>query len=263
MENILAININDMIDVQAIVESSINVKDPIIFNVSKAAIKFAGLEYLVSLFEVAKKKKPNILLQLDHATELDYIQKCVEMAPFDIVMADGSKKDLEENIKFTKQVVELGKKIGFQVEGEIGIVPDSLQEWNETCYTNVEDAKYFVQETDVDYLAVSVGNVHGFGEKQKLNQALIKELSKATGKPLVLHGADFLNDEELIQAMKNGIRKINIGPDIRVPYYDTLVNFKGHSNVDHRKALLDAKEAMKRVLEHKLKIVYRGEKISI
>lgn len=66
------------------------------------------------------------------------------------------------------------------------------------CFTTVEDAKRFVEETQVDMLAVSVGTVHGlYTGKAQIQHQRLKEISAATGVPLVLHGGTGVSDEDM------------------------------------------------------------------
>uniref|UniRef100_UPI001116DADF class II fructose-bisphosphate aldolase n=1 Tax=Salmonella enterica TaxID=28901 RepID=UPI001116DADF len=84
---------------------------------------------------------------------------------FSSVMYDGSHLGLEENIGNTRIVVEMARPRNITVEGELGAIGGSEDgkavAAEDICFTTVEDAKRFVDETQVDMLAVSVGTVHG------------------------------------------------------------------------------------------------------
>jgi ketose-bisphosphate aldolase len=267
MSKVIAFNINDQIDLQAVVESSISMKQSVILNVSKKAIEFAGYDYLLGLLRVAKSKNPFLFTQLDHAHDIDLIERAIRKHDFDIIMADFSQKPFEENVRLTKQVVDLANQHGVLIEGEIGHVPDSLDDFSEESLTNVEEAQAFAKATNVHYLAVSVGNVHGFGQKQALRNDLIQQIARVTDIPLVLHGADFIAVDEMKEALKRGISKINIGPEIRIPYSTALSEYGptlSHCRTpDHRVVLQTAKEEMKKTICSLINIVYSEEGVAL
>jgi ketose-bisphosphate aldolase len=152
------------------------------------------------------------------------------------VMIDGSRLPLEENISCTKKVVEMAHPKGIPVEAELGAVfgheKGPLPPYEELFaskkgFTSVEDAELFVKETQVDWLSVAIGNIHGAisgvaKDLKKLEARLdiehLKRLKEVTQRPLVLHGGSGIRIEYLKEAIKNGITKINIGTEIRQAY---------------------------------------------
>jgi fructose-bisphosphate aldolase class II len=115
----------------------------------------------------------------------------------------------EENIRTTRRIVEIAHDFGIPVEAELGKIPDAGESVNwEDYYTDVGEAKRFVEETGVDYLAISVGIVHGVVPGVKPQPLAIKrtlEIRDAVGIPLVLHGASGIPEDE-VQAAKCGRR---------------------------------------------------------
>lgn len=84
-----------------------------------------------------------------------------------------------------------------------------------------------MNETKIDWLSVAIGNIHGAisgaaKDKDKVQARLnidhLKKLSQKTKIPLVLHGGSGIKTEYVLEAIKNGITKINIGTDIRQAY---------------------------------------------
>jgi ketose-bisphosphate aldolase len=133
-------------------------------------------------------------------------------------MIDASKEDLEENIRITKEVVDIAHKHGVLVEGEIGHIKGAEDEIvsDIELYTRPEEALEFVQKTNVDLFAASVGTNHGVskGENIVLRLDLIKEIDDlliqhGVERGLVLHGASGLTDEQQRVAIANGVVKIN------------------------------------------------------
>jgi ketose-bisphosphate aldolase len=155
-------------------------------------------------------------------------------------MIDGSRLPLEENIQAVRPMVELGHAHGIPVEAELGAVfgheSGPMPSYEELFasgkgFTDVEEARRFVQETGCDWLSVAIGNVHGAiaaGRKDmkkveaRLNLERLDQIHQATGIPLVLHGGSGIQADNVRQAMKFGIAKINIGTEIRQAYEGML-----------------------------------------
>lgn len=194
-------------------------------------------------------------LHLDHVPVIDenYEQvdweKMIETGirlGFDSVMIDGSRLPFEQNIEITYSVVEMAHKNNICVEAELGSVlgheKEELPPYEEIFekkigFTDPEKAKIFVEKTGVDWLSVSVGSIHGAISKTAKNKKKlcaridIEHLSRINQKaniPLVLHGGSGISPECIMQAVKNGITKINIGTEIRQAYESGL---KSESNI--------------------------------
>lgn len=208
--------------------------------------KFGAKSFKVIFHEYKNYADPGyVSLHQDHVPvidedwiEVDYKSLLEEaiMLGFDSVMVDGSRLPLEDNIKVTKEVVGMAHPKDIPVEAELGSVLGhergplpSYEELFESgrCFTDPEDAKRFVDETGVDWLSVSVGNIHGAitgaaKDKKKLQARLsieqLKTIKSATGIPLVLHGGSGIKREYLLKTIENGLTKINIGTDIRQAY---------------------------------------------
>ncbi len=183
---------------------------------------FAGARLISTMIKTfaAQFQNSGIGLHIDHATPnyFDFIKFCVENNLVTSVMIDASKENLEENIRITKEVVDLAHKHGIIVEGEIGHIKGTEDEIvSETeLYTKPEEALEFVQRTKVDLFAASVGTNHGVskGENIVLRLDLIKEIDEllikhGVERGLVLHGASGLTDEQQRTAVANGVVKIN------------------------------------------------------
>ena len=181
-------------------------------------------------------------LHLDHVPvideehcKVDYLS-IVEQAiaqGYQSVMIDGSRLELDENIRVTRQVVELAHQAGIPCEAELGSVlghengplPDYEEMFESGLgFTRVDEAVRFVQETGCDWLSIAVGTIHGpisgamRHEKKveaRLNLELLEQLQRETGIPLVLHGGSGCRQEYVCQAIQKGIAKINVGTELR------------------------------------------------
>ncbi len=138
-------------------------------------------------------------------------------------MIDASALPYEENVALTRRVVETAAAVGVQVEGELGHI-GSVNDNAMDEFTNPAQAADFAQKTGVAALAVLVGNAHGrYKKPPKLDIARIAEICEATGHlPLVLHGGTGIPDDQIVAAVKAGIRKINFGTDVCYSFLDAV-----------------------------------------
>ncbi len=149
------------------------------------------------------------------------------------------------------------------VEGELGTIGanDSYAEAGaaEIIYTDPDDAVTFVEQTGVDSLAVAIGTYHGFYPadlKPELKLDLLKEIKSRVQIPLVLHGGSNNPDDEIREAARTGINKINISTDIKVAYHDKMREVLGSDpKVREPNAIQPACiEAMKVVAAQKIEL---------
>lgn len=187
-------------------------------------------------------------LHLDHVPVLDEdnlrvdfeadIREAIELG-YQSVMVDGSRLPLEENIQATRRITAIAHAAGIPVEAELGAVlgheAGPLPPYEELFatgqgFTSPEEAKRFVAETEVDWLSVAVGSVHGalMSRRPKVEARLdlehLQRIFEATRIPLVLHGGSGIKTEYILEAMRRGIAKINIGTAIRQVYQAALPN---------------------------------------
>lgn len=220
---LLAVNINDQYDLRAAAAAANRAGTPLIMMVSLRAIEHAGLATLAALFhaEQAASRVP-LWLELDHATNVCLMRDCIA-AGFDVIMADFSAHAPADNVARTRDVVCMAHAAGVLVEGEVDTVPDHAGDGARRRLTSPSDARDFAADTGVDLLAVAVGNIHGFSRsKPPLDIELIERIATSVATPLVLHGADYYQPTILAAAVAAGVRKVNIGPELREAYCDGL-----------------------------------------
>ncbi len=208
--------------------------------------------------EFAKWRKPDrVRLHLDHVPVIDEDNRRVDVLPifkeaialgYESLMIDGSRLPLAENIKATRQVVELAHAADVPVEAELGAVmgheAGPLPPYEELYasgkgFTDVREAGRFVRETECDWLSVAIGNIHGAiatGRKDqkkieaRLNLNRLEQLNGAACIPLVLHGGSGIKQDNVREATKRGIAKINVATEIRQPYEAALKETKSVAN---------------------------------
>ena len=237
-------------------------------------------------------EKPQICLHLDHGDTFELCKSCVDMG-FSSVMIDGSHHSYEENIELTKKVVEYAHQYGVTVEGELGVlagIEDDVVAEHHT-YTRPEEVVDFVKRTGVDSLAISIGTSHGankFTPAQCTRDAegrlvppplrfdILHEIEKQIpGFPIVLHGSssvpqeyvEIINthggklkdaigipEEQLREAAKSAVRKINIDSDGRLAMTATVRKFmvENPDKFDPRQYLGPAREELKKLYMHKV-----------
>jgi fructose-bisphosphate aldolase class II len=202
-----------------------------LMQMSSGAVKYAagatkdmnaGAQLISAMIKIIADQYQNsgIGLHIDHATPnyFDFVVYCIENDLVSSVMIDASKEDFEENIRISSEVVKVAHKHGVLVEGEIGYIKGTEDEIvsDTELYTKPEEALEYVKKTGVDLFAASVGTNHGVtkGSKVTLKLDLIKEIddlliANNVEKGIVLHGASGLTAKQQIDAIKNGVVKIN------------------------------------------------------
>ena len=289
-----AFNVNNMEIVQGITEACQEEKAPVILQVSKGARAYANHNYLVKLVEAAVICCPDIpiVLHLDHGPDFDTCKACID-GGFTSVMIDGSAFSFEENIEVTRKVVEYAHAHGVVVEGELGTLAGIEDEVSHAVgsYTRPEEVEEFVTKTGVDSLAIAIGTSHGaykFKPEQctvnekgllvppPLRFDILKEVSRRLpGFPIVLHGSssvpqDYVQmvnenggkmpnaigvpEEQLREAAKLSVCKINIDSDLRLAMTGTIRKFfNDHPDkFDPREYLKPARANIKELVRHKL-----------
>ena len=214
-----AFNFNNMEQLQAIVQSAVETKSPVILQVSKGARQYANqtlLRYMAEgAVEYAKElgcEHPEIVLHLDHGDSFETCKSCIDLG-FSSVMIDGSHLPYEENVALTKKVVDYAHQFDVTVEGELGVlagVEDDVVAEHHT-YTRPEEVVDFVTRTGCDSLAISIGTSHG-ANKFKPEQCTMNEEGilvppplafdvlegvekELPGFPIVLHGSSSVPQE--------------------------------------------------------------------
>ncbi len=256
-----AFNVNNMEIVQAIIEAAEETNSPVILQASQGGINYAGVEYIAALGKLAgRNAKVPVALHLDHGTDFEQIIQCIRHG-FTSVMIDASKYPLEENIKLTKEIVRIAHAAGVSVEAELGKIggteDDVTVDERDATFTDPAEAKRFVDETGVDFLAIAVGTAHGvYQGEPKLDYDRIKTIRETVDVPLVLHGSSGVPEQAIKKAVPLGISKINIDTDLRIKFSEGVKNLlkKNPNEIDPRKILKPAKAGMKEKIIEKMNI---------
>ena len=218
-----AFNVYNMETVMGVIKACEETNSPVIMQYySRLATTGFGDFISPIVLEVAKKSKVPICLHLDHGAGFEPATIALKNGASGI-MVDFSRLPFEENIENTRKVVSLLEKVNVGVEGELGFIGKAV-DGVPTDYTTVEDAKKFVEGTGVTCLAIAVGTAHGrYKQAPKLAIDRIKEIKAEVKIPLVLHGGSGVPDDQIKEAIKAGIRKVNFGTDLCYAFLDSLM----------------------------------------
>lgn len=221
-----AFNIGSDQLLKAVMKTVKELKSPVILEMSPDEFNFVGYAQIQAmLYEAAHTDVP-VCIHLDHGDSYETVVRAIQ-AGMTSVMIDASKLPYEENVAITKKVVETAHIANVSVESELGTIGttgNSIEGGTEgVIYTVPEEAKQFIEDTGIDTFACAIGTAHGIYPKDmkpKLRIDILKDITNQVSVPLVLHGGSSNKDEEIAEAVKNGICKINISSDIKVAFYE-------------------------------------------
>jgi fructose-bisphosphate aldolase class II len=222
-----AFNVHNEETAQAILRAAQEAASPVFVQIGRAVIEYLGLKKAYEIIRsCAEEVNGTGCIHLDHSRTLDEVAEALKLG-LGSIMYDGAHLSLEENIANARRVVEVAHFMGVAVEAELGQMPHARDaadlRW-EDYYTDVDEAARFVEETNVDYLAIQVGAVHGVSatSEPRLDLERIGAIAKKTGIPLVLHGASGIPDDMARQAIAAGIAKLNVDTDLRVAFREGM-----------------------------------------
>lgn len=260
-----AFNVFNLETAQAVSEAARQLKQPVIVQVSEKALDYAGFEVLPALIaKVWQGTKLPLYLHLDHGKDLSIIKRCITSGWFTSVHIDASDGSLVDNIKLTKQVVAWARARKVAVQGELGTILGkegyqqlAKEQEIKQVFTPLNQVSEYVLKSGLDYLAVSIGNIHGNTTRsQGLDYNLLKGIYQITNLPLVLHGGSGIRDQDLLKVKNYGVTVVNIDSDLRIAFAD---GFKKVSSKDlrhdPRTSLASARSLMVKIAEAKIKLL--------
>lgn len=218
-----AFNVENLEFVMAVLAAAEETKSPVIMQTTPGTIKTAGLDYFYGMVAAAAARTDvPVALHLDHGDGYDRCMQAFRTG-YTSVMIDGSHESFEDNIALTASVARAGAAMGVPVEAELGKVggkeDDGPAVEGENPYTDPEEAREFVDRTGCTSLAIGVGTAHGvYTETPHIEQEVVKAIRAAVDVPLVLHGTSGVPDEQVAEAVKNGICKVNYATELRQAY---------------------------------------------
>ena len=240
----------------ALLEAGEESSSPLIFNIQEKILKLLPPGILENFIHfLGKESRIPLALNLDHGKTFEVCAHCVHLG-YQSVMIDGGSLNLIENIALSKKVVEYAHPNGVAVEGQVGEVGSSWAKEAEEKRTDPLEAQEYIQNTNVDLLAISIGTESGFYEKEPiLDYHLAEEILRRTGVHLVLHGSSGLPREAIGECIRAGITHLRFGTDLHKAFFD---GFRSKEEEWKRKGFNPqfifpvTKEAIKKVVMEKL-----------
>jgi fructose-bisphosphate aldolase class II len=253
-------NVWDVYSARSITSTAEKMRSPVIVSLWQPELDFAGEKQLYELcISFAKAVSVPVAIFIDHAKDIQAVQRAIKLGATS-VMIDASHLPLEENIALTARAAELAHSAGVSIEGEIGVLGEEEgADPDEALYTDVYEAQRFVLNTDVDALAVAIGNAHGYYKKTpKLDLDRLTAIGGRVDTPLVLHGGSGIPSEDIRAAIDRGITKINIGAEPRTAFMKglraSLAELDESEKFPHR-IFPPALEGHARLIEEKMELL--------
>jgi 6-phospho-5-dehydro-2-deoxy-D-gluconate aldolase len=254
------ININNFQWAEAILEAAQEEQSPVIVASSDRLVDYLGgfktIATMINSIIEEKNITVPVSLHLDHGGSVKRCKEAID-AGYTSVMIDGSHHPIDENIEMTKQVVDYARLHGVSVEAEVGTVggnEDGLI--GGIQYADPRECVRIVKETEIDALAAALGSVHGpYQGEPKLGFAEMKEISKLTNVPLVLHGGSGIPDFQIQKAIELGHAKINVNTECLQEWTKAIREVLANDSelYDPRVILTPGKEAVKATVKAKIR----------
>ena len=209
-------------DMMAYVEAAEQENCPVILQAGPSCRQHTPLPILGKMFNyLAENTSVPVVAHLDHGYSEEECKIAVDSG-FSSIMFDGSRKSLNENIDQTAKICELAHNAGISCEGEIGFVGYSGGE--RSAGTDPEEASRFALDTNIDAMAISVGNIHLQENKEGgLDEDRIRTIEEVTDIPLVIHGGSGVPVvQRKFLSQNSKICKFNIGTELRSSFGDAL-----------------------------------------
>ncbi|MGI5097933.1 ketose-bisphosphate aldolase [Treponema socranskii] len=262
-----AFNVSSSMILKGIMEACEEKHAPVIIAIHPDELSFVGDSFVAAVREEAHKASVPVCIHLDHGASFAQVIRAIACG-FTSVMIDSSTTSFDDNIAITKKVVEAAHAVNVSVEAELGTIGATGNGGeagtDNIIYTDPDDVVRFVDATNVDTLAIAIGTAHGLypkTKKPKLRLDLLKEIVEKTSVPLVLHGGSDNPDEEIAEAVRLGVAKINISSDIKSAFYRKCREVLEDTTLREPNAIYPACiDAMKQVIYHKIELFNDGDK---
>jgi fructose-bisphosphate aldolase class II len=193
---------------------------------------------------------------MDHCTSLESIQSAIRLG-CNGVMFDGAHAELPDNIEKTREAAELAHSCGVPIEGELGYVPGikTENEDEQSVQTSATEAKVYVERSGVDFLAISIGTVHGqTNGKLRLDYNRLARINESVNIPLVIHGGTGLSDQQYQKLIDNGVAKINFFTAMADLVVKQVRNNLSHDEGTYRDMIANLHEEMAATVQKMMQV---------
>jgi len=248
---------------RAIITAANEERSPAIFGFNGTLIdeRRRDLEYYAAIGKVvAWKAHVPVALILNEASSFEQIVQGIHYG-FSSVMIDGSSLPFEDNVRLTRKVVDVAHSLGVSVEGQVDELPHAKngtlsKRPEKGQMTDPAGACEFVNQTGIDALSVSVGNVHVlYREHAQIDFQRVEELAEVVDVPLVIHGATGIEDDSVKKAVALGISKVNIGTALRYAFTHGMAMSIGEKSfVDPEQVLESGEQKLRELVRAKMRV---------
>jgi tagatose 1,6-diphosphate aldolase GatY/KbaY len=254
-----AFNLYNLEGAIAVVNAAEADNSPAIIQILPHVLKYGGSSLIALFLEAADSATVPMSVHLDHCEEPDMIEMALA-AGIQSVLADGSKFPYQDNLTFTREMTTLAHAKGATVEAEIGRISGTEDGMTvaekEAKMTDPDQAREFVEKSGVDFLAVTIGNVHGqYYSEPRLDFERLAKVRQQIQIPLVLHGASGLPALMIHRSIELGVCKFNVNTEVRQKY---LQFWQEYGKTGSKRDLLDCQKAstsaMQEIIAQKIRL---------
>jgi len=254
---VVAMNVITLEHAEGILLGAAGAEKPVILQVSENAVRYhegRGGPLLAACAALVAEHEARASVHLDHVTDPALLELARLELGVSSVMYDASALPYDENLERTASVTRDLHARGLWVEAELGAIGGKGGAHDPGVRTDPREAAEFVAATGVDGLAVAVGSSHAMtSQTAELDTGLVDAIAALVPVPLVLHGSSGVPLEQLREAVRAGIRKVNVGTALNVAFTgavrDALVD---DALTDPRRYLAPARDAVAASARHLL-----------
>ena len=268
-----AFNVASLQNIKAVITAAEEEKFPVILQYAQVHEELISMEEIAPIMiDYAHRATVPVAVHFDHGSDFDKCVQAIRLG-FTSIMYDASYKDYDVNLRETKEIVKFAHATGVSVEAELGHIftstigggegrgdADKLSDYDDLSkiYTDPKLAKEFINETNVDCLAIAFGTAHGiYFDEPVLDLDRISMVEEKVNIPLVMHGGSGISEENYKTAIDNGIRKINFYTYMNAAGGDSVKETVTNTNEDvilFDEISKQAEEAMKNEVKRAIKI---------
>lgn len=243
---VVGANVSTVQMLRGVVQGAERTQRPVLIQFNRSGMSLIGGPDVAALLvkDIGADSQAELALHLDHADTLDELSAAIN-AGFASVMIDGSTLPFDQHVTLAQSAKGLTTWSNLPVEAELGHVAgnEAGVTIGEASWTDPDEAARFVEATNVDWLAVAIGNTHGGPPVGGLQVERLRAIRDAVDVPLVLHGASGLSDEDLLNAVELGVAKINVGTALHQAAANAMLKHLRQRPSDLRGALEATEEA--------------------
>jgi len=218
---VVALNVITLEHAEAILLGAARAAAPVILQVSENAIRYhhGGVPLLAACAALVEDHEADASIHLDHVSDVELLELARNDLGVSSVMYDASELSYDDNVARTRAVTDDLHEQGTWVEAELGAIGGKGGAHAPGVRTDPAEAAAFVAATGVDALAVAVGSTHAMtSQTASLDFDLVRTIASVVPVPLVLHGSSGVPRNQLREAIRAGIRKINVGTALNVAF---------------------------------------------